>query len=105
MGLFNDDVSSIPKSGCNVVNSKSVIYNYNNGVRSTFTEIGGKWIKTGETTYSYNPNGLVCITNTELENFSSYSYMTPVFYMVAFFLFICSVILFVKSTRGVIYGR
>ena len=105
MALFSDDVSAVPVSGCNVFNSQTTLYNYNNGVRSTFTQIGGKWIKTSETTYSYNPSGLICITSSELSNLSSYGYMSPIFYMCAFFLFLCSVILFVKSTRGLIYGR
>lgn len=102
--MFNDDVSAIPTTGCNVLNSQNTIYNYNNGVRSSYVQIGGRWIKNGETTYSYNPSGLVCITNDTLTSINSNAAYVPFYYMTAFILFSVSVLIFIKSIRGIFYG-
>ena len=99
--MFKDDVSDIPTTGCNVLNSQNIIYNYYNGVRSSFVQIGGKWIKNGETTYSYNPGGLVCIDVSELKSNAAFE---PIFYSIAFMLFITVIIIFRWSIRGIL-GR
>lgn len=99
--MFRDDVSAIPTTGCNVLNSQSSIYNYYNGIRQTFVQVGGKWIKNGETTYSYNPSGFVCIDVTSLNSNAAFE---PIFYTIAFMLFIAAILLFRWSVRGII-GR
>lgn len=99
--MFKDDVSDIPTTGCNVLNSQSVIYNYYNGVRSSFVQIGGKWIKNGETTYSYYPSGLVCINVNQLNSNAQFE---PIFYSIAFMLFITVIVIFRWSIRGIL-GR
>lgn len=99
--MFSDDVSAIPTTGCNVLNSQSTIYNYYNGNRSSFVQIGGRWIKNGETTYSYSPSGLVCI---DVSTLNSNAQFVPFYYMTAFALFCVSVFVFIKSIRGFFYG-
>lgn len=99
--MFKDDVSDIPTTGCNVLNSQSSLYNYNNGVRQTFVQVGGKWIKTGENTYSYTPSGINCIDVSTLNSNAAFE---PIFYAIAFMLFITVIIIFRWSVRGII-GR
>lgn len=99
--MFKDDVSDIPTTGCNVLNSQSSIYNYYNGVRQTFVQIGGKWIKNGESSYTYTPSGLTCIDVSTLNSNAAFE---PIFYAIAFMLFVAVIILFRWSVRGII-GR
>lgn len=99
--MFKDDVSAIPTIGCNVVNSQTTIYNYNNGIRQAFVQIGGRWIKNGESTYSYTPSGLICVDVSSLNSNAAYE---PFYYMTAFALFCVSVFVFIKSIRGFFYG-
>lgn len=99
--MFRDDVSDIPTTGCNVLNNQSVIYNYYNGVRSSYVQVGGKWLKNGETTYSYNPGSLVCI---DVRTLNSNAAFEPFFYLTAFILFVATILLFRWSVRGII-GR
>lgn len=99
--MFKDDVSAIPTTGCNVLNSQSIIYNYYNGVRQTFVQVGGKWIKNSETTYTYNPGGLVCI---DISTLNSNAAFEPIFYAIAFMLFITVIVIFRWSIRGIL-GR
>lgn len=80
---MNDDVSAIPSSGCNVLSSNQLIYNYNNGVRQTFINVGGKWIKSAETTYSYSPSGYECI---DVGDLSSSADLYPIYIVIAFIL-------------------
>lgn len=99
--MFSDDVSAIPSTGCNVLNNQTTLYNYYNGVRSSFVQVGGRWFKNGESTYSYNPNGLVCIDVSQLKSNAAFE---PIFYSIAFMLFLTVILLFRWSVRGII-GR
>lgn len=98
--MFLDDVSEIPTSGCTTINSKTVIYNYSNNIRRTYTEVGGKWVYTAQATYTSLPNNVVCVDLSEYA-LSSYAYMQPVYMFIAL-----SVALFVIcSCFFVMFGR
>lgn len=99
--MFRDDVSDIPTTGCNVLNSQSSIYNYYNGIRQTFVQVGGKWIKSSESGYSYTPSGLICIDVNQLNSNAQFE---PIFYAIAFMLFITVIVIFRWSIRGIL-GR
>lgn len=57
-----DDVSAIPNSGCTTINSSTVIYNYSNNVRRTYTQVGGKWYYTAQQSYTNIPTAAVCVS-------------------------------------------
>lgn len=99
--MFNDDVSEIPQSGCNVLNNPTTIYNYSNSTRRTYTNVGGKWIYSGNSPTSTQPVNAVCIDVTQLKSNAQFE---PLFYLVAFILFVATILLFRWSVRGII-GR
>lgn len=95
-----DDVSDIPTSGCTVINSPTVIYNYSNNIRRTYTQIGGKWLYTAQATYTTIPNNSVCVDLSDY-SLSSYNYFYPIYMFMAL-----AVALFVLcSCFLVMFGR
>lgn len=78
-----DDFSNIPTSGCNVLNSPTTIYNYNNGQRRTYYQVGGKWYFSSLSTYSTMPSGAQCLNSLDL---SSKAEFYPVYIFIAFML-------------------
>lgn len=49
-------------------------------------EVGGKWLKTASQTYTNLPNNTTCFTYSDITSISTYSYMQPIFYFIAFIL-------------------
>lgn len=78
-----DDVSEIPSTGCNTLYSNSILYNYSNGIRKTYINVGGKWYFTASSNYYNIPDSVNCIDVSDLSTNSS---MVPVFYFIALFL-------------------
>lgn len=78
-----DDVSAVPTTGCNALNSSTVLYNYSSGIRRTYINIGGKWFLSSQTSYNTIPASTECI---DIANLSTNSDMVPVFYFIAFCL-------------------
>lgn len=95
-----DDVSDIPTTGCTTINSQTVIYNYSNNIRRTYTQIGGKWVYTAQTTYTSLPNNSVCVDLSDYA-LSSYGYFYP-FYM---FMALCVALFVLCSCFLVMFGR
>lgn len=80
---MSDDVSAIPTSGCNVLNSPTTLYNYSNNSRKTFVQVGGKWIYTSQSSYSSLPSGYQCI---DINDLNSRAEFYPLFIFIAFIL-------------------
>ena len=80
---MSDDVSSIPSTGCNVLNSATTLYNYSNNSRRTYIQVGGKWIYTSQSSYSTLPSGAQCI---DVDSLNSRSEFYPIFIFIAFVL-------------------
>ena len=87
--MFNDDVSAIPTTGCNVLNTNDTISNYSpdNYTRKTYIYRGGKWY----------------LHRTESQTYG-WAEFVPFFYGMAFVLFVCTILFVRWSVRGVL-GR
>lgn len=101
---MNDDVSSIPTSGCNVLTSTNTLSNYNGRTRKDFIFNGGKWYQYRFQTSAYNDYDVSSYTCIDVSELNSYAVYTPIIYGIAFFLFIASVALFFLTIKGFIYG-
>lgn len=98
---MNDDVSEIPSSGCNVLNSSTVIYNYNNNVRRTFTNVGGRWIYSGQSTNSTTPLNAVCI---DVLSLNSNAQFEPIYHFISLSLVVLVCLMFFWVMKGLIYA-
>lgn len=102
---MKDDVSEINSSWCNVLTSSDTLVSYSpdRRSRSDYSFSGGRWIKyrTSTSTYGYDFTGYNCIS---LDDLNSYAVYEPFIYLVAFLLFIVSILFFRWSVRGII-GR
>lgn len=83
---MSDDVSNIPIQGCNVFNNASSIYNYSNGTRTAFINVGGKWYEQTQSSYINIPAGVHCLTSNELSSLNSNAAFFPIFEIIAFAL-------------------
>lgn len=81
-----DDISNIPTQGCSILNSATSIYNYNNGVRTSYTQVGGKWYEQTQSSYINIPTGVHCLTSSELTTLNSNAAFFPIFEIIAFAL-------------------
>ena len=103
--MFNDDVSEIiTNATCYVINNQNSIYAYRNNTRSNYTQIGGKWFKTSEQTYTSIPTNNVCYSYSDIKELKSNAAFEPIFYAIAFSLFLVAILLFRWSVRGIL-GR
>lgn len=98
---MRDDISSIPTSGCNVLSNSETLYNYNNSVRRTYRQVGGKWIFTEQQSYQNLPSQYQCVDITELSSNAVYE---PILYFISFALFIVAVYLFFYCVRKLVYA-
>lgn len=102
--MIHDDVSAVSASACNVLSSPTSLSSYiDSHTRFDYVFIGGKWLKyrTQTSTYGYDISGYNCV---DVSTFNSYAWIEPIYYMIAFFLFLASVLLFRWSVRGIL-GR
>lgn len=97
---MQDDVSSIPSTGCTTVNSSTVIYNYSNNVRRTYTQIGGKWYYTAQQSYTNIPSGAVCVSLDDY-SLSSKAEFEPIY----LFMSLCIALFIIISCLLVMFGR
>lgn len=82
-----DDTSQVQKNAeCYTINSATSIYSYSNRVRSTYTQIGGKWYKTAESSYLNLPTGAYCVDFNTISTLSSNAQFFPLYLSVAFAL-------------------
>lgn len=81
-----DDVSNIPSTGCSVLNNSTSIYNYTNGVRTSYAQVGGKWYEQTQSSYINIPTGAHCLTSDELSSLNTNAAFFPIFEIIAFVL-------------------
>lgn len=102
---MKDDVSEIDSSWCNVLTSSDTLVSYspNRRTRRYYAFNGGRWIKyrTSTSTSGYDISDYTCTSPSDL---NSYAVFEPFIYLVAFFLFIVSILFFKWSLRGIL-GR
>lgn len=101
--MFNDDVSEIDSSWCNVLTSSDTLVSYNGNRRIDYSLNGGRWVKwRDQTAYnSYDIDNYLCMDVSTLKSNAQFE---PIFYMIAFLLFIVTILLFRWSVRGIL-GR
>lgn len=100
-----DDFSElINNASCYVINNSSSIYAYRNNIRSNYTQIGGKWFKTSEQTYTNLPTNSVCYSYTDITGIKSFAVYEPILSFISFCLVGLVIYLFFKLIRGFLYG-
>lgn len=100
---MHDDVSQIPLTGCNVLSSSDTISNYSGNTRKDFVQNGGIWYlyRTQIASYgNYDTSNYNCI---DVSNINSYSVFAPIFYALAFCLFLVTVFVFFKTIKGFLH--
>lgn len=100
---MRDDVSSIPKNGCNVLNSDVRIYNYNGNVRREYIQIGGKWFHNSTQT-AYNPYDVSQYACIDVSDLNSNAVFEPILYWCSFGLFLVAVGLFFYVLKRAFYA-
>lgn len=88
-----DDVSAIPSGGCSVLTSGTTLSWYSGNTRKDFSVNGGKWVlyRTSTTNYaSYDISGYNCIDVSTLKSNAQFE---PIYYGLAFGLFIFVLVL------------
>ena len=84
---MKDDFSELETGAdCYVISNATSIYSYKNGVRSSYIQISGKWIKTSQSPYYNLPDNYICHTYSSITEITSYSYMLPFYYLIGVFL-------------------
>lgn len=77
---MKDDISEIiTDAECYTINNATSIYAYKNNTRETYTQIGGKWKKSGQSSYNYFPSGSYCVAYSEIEDLNSYAMYEPLY--------------------------
>lgn len=100
---MKDDVSAIPKNGCNVLSSDVRIYNFNGNARREYINIGGKWYhnSTQTSNYYYDISGYTCVDVSDL---NSNAVFEPILYWCSFGLFLVAVGLFFYVLKRAFYA-
>ena len=84
---MKDDTSEIINNAtCYTLNNATSIYAYRNNVRSTYTQVGGKWYKTSETIYSSLPPSSYCLSYNYISDLNSNAAFEPIYVFIAFCL-------------------
>lgn len=77
---MKDDISEIVENAqCYTINSATSIYAYKNNTRETYTQIGGKWKKSAQSSYNSIPVGAYCVSYSEIESINSYAMFEPLY--------------------------
>lgn len=103
--MFNDDVSAIDNTYCNVLSSPNSISSYHNNIRKDFVFVGGTWYlyRTQTASYgNYDTSNYNCI---DISTLNSYAVYQPIIYAIAFMLFVFFIVLFYKVIKGVLYVK
>lgn len=84
---MKDDISEvINNASCYTINSQTSLYSYRNNVRSTYTQIGGKWYKTAESSYTSLPVNAYCVPYSTVSDLNSNAAFEPFYLFIAFCL-------------------
>lgn len=102
---MTDDISEIiSNASCYVINNQNSIYAYRNNTRTTYTQIGGKWFKSSEQTYTNIPTNTVCYSYSDIEELNTNASFEPIFYFLSFCMVFLVIYLFFKLIRGFLYA-
>lgn len=82
--MVDDSSQIIQNAECYTINSPTSIYSYANRVRNTYTQIGGKWYKSAESSYLTIPSGAYCVPYNNIATLSSNAEFYPIYAMIAF---------------------
>lgn len=101
--MFNDDVSEINPNWCNVLTSSDTLISYSGNRRVDYARNSNRWIKWRSQTssYNYDISGYTC---TDISKLRSNAEFEPIFYAIAFCLFVVTILFFRWSVRGIL-GR
>lgn len=77
--MIDDSSQIIQNAECYTINSPTSIYSYANRVRSSYTQIGGKWYKTAESSYITIPSGAYCVSYNDITTLSSNAAFYPLY--------------------------
>lgn len=81
---MTDDFSQLETgASCYVLNSATNIYSYKSGVRSTYYQIGGKWFKTAQSSYSSVPSSSICFSYADITSLNSNAQFLPFYEFIA----------------------
>lgn len=84
---MKDDFSELETgASCYVLNSATNIYAYKSGVRSSYLQVGGKWHKTSQSSYSSVPTSSICISYSDITAINSNAAFLPIYEFIAFCL-------------------
>ena len=84
---MTDDISEIvTNASCYTINSQTSIYSYSGNVRRTYTQIGGKWYQTAQTTYSSFPPSSYCVSYDTISDLNSNAAFEPIYDFIALIL-------------------
>ena len=99
---MTDDFSEIDQNAtCYTLNSATSIYSYGDYIRYSYTQIGGKWYKTGQTSYVNLPVNTLCRTYDDITAISSKAEFAPVYAGFAFALVFVTLGLFWATIRKI----
>ena len=103
---MTDDFSEIDKNAtCYTLNSATSIYSYRDYIRYSYTQIGGKWYKTGQTPYHDLPINTLCRTYDDITAINSKAEFAPVYAGIAFALVFVTLALFWATIRKITIWR
>lgn len=103
---MTDDITEIvTDASCYTINNATTIYSYGDSVRYTYTQIGGKWYKTGQNSYNSISSNYVCYSYDDIAALSSKSEFEPIFTAIALGLVIVTVMLFWATIRKITIWR
>lgn len=99
---MTDDFSAVPSGGCNSFNSATSMYHYANNIRQTYTNFGGKWVKTAENSYYSIPDNVVCVDVSSIDSNATFE---PVYMFFAYVLVFSVIGLFWYVIRRLLLWR
>lgn len=84
---MTDDFSElVTGASCYAISNTSSIYAYKNNIRTTYSQIGGKWYKTAESEYYNIPSTTTCYSYGDITKINSNAEYFPIFEFIAIIL-------------------
>lgn len=81
--MTDDFAELVTEANCYAISNTSSIYAYKNGTRATYNQIGGKWYKTAENSYTSIPSSSVCYSYADITAISSKAEFFPIYELIA----------------------
>lgn len=90
---MHDDVTDIPSSGCSVLTSGTTLQWYSGNTRKDYSLNGGRWILYRTSTINYGSYDITGFNCLDVSTLNSNAAFEPIFYGLAFGLFIFVLVL------------